>query len=169
MVFTGTYLRALDKKLRAALPKRLRAEFSEDIKLFLTPGTDQCLELHTDESLNELASRISQSSAGSKNIRSFSRLFYARAEQCDVDSQGRIRIPSSLAQIADFSKEIVFVGVGPHWEVWDHSRWQAYLEQNQQAFDLISETTFDPPINQTNQVDGEATSQKSPTNKVTPK
>ena len=148
MVFTGTFLRALDGKLRVALPKRLRSELPAETKLFLTPGTDQCLELHTDSSLNELALKTSQSSAGSKKIRSFSRLFYARAEQCDIDKQGRIRIPSSLAQIASFTKEIVFVGVGFHWEIWDHDRWQLYLEENQEAFDLISETTFDPPVQQ---------------------
>lgn len=145
MVFTGTYQRVLDGKLRVALPKRLRSELPVDTKLFLTPGTDQCLELHTDASLNELALKTSQSSAGSRNIRSFSRLFYARAEQCDVDKQGRIRIPSSLAQIASFAKDVVFVGVGFHWEIWDQQRWQAYLNENQEGFDLLSETTFDPP------------------------
>ena len=144
MVFTGTFQRTLDGKLRVLLPKRMRADLS-DSPLFLTPGTDHCLEMHTDVSLNELAVKANKTSSGSRNLRSFSRLFYARAQQCDIDKQGRIRITSELAQIADLGKDIVFVGVGFHWEIWDQNRWEDYLVQNYQAFDEIAETTFNPP------------------------
>jgi len=144
VVFTGTFQRSLDSKLRVLLPKRLRNEFPDSPALYLTPGTDHCLELHTNNSLNELASKADRSSAGLKNVRSFSRLFYARAEQCDIDKQGRIRIPGSLAQIAELEKDIVFIGVGSHWEIWNQLRWESYLDAHHQAFDEIAETTFDP-------------------------
>ena len=145
MVFTGTYKRSLDGKLRVLLPKRLRSVLPARTSLFLTPGTDHCLELHTQQSLSELAVRAEHSTAGSKKVRSFSRLFYSRAEPCDVDNQGRIRIPVALAQLADLEKEVAFVGVGFHWELWNLELWEAYLGENQDAFDRISETTFDPP------------------------
>ena len=123
------------------------------MNLFLTPGTDHCLELHTNESLDELALKANQSPAGSKSIRSFSRLFYARAQQCDVDKQGRIRIPHELAGLADLTKEVVFIGVGSHWELWNLELWDSYLKENQDAFDQITETTFggssdQPPVAQ---------------------
>ena len=143
MIFTGTFKRSLDNKRRVLLPKRLRSGLAETSQLFLTPGTDHCLELHTTKSLEELAVRASRSASGSQNIRSFSRLFYARAVQCDVDGQGRIRIPSELTELASLEKELVFVGVGFHWEVWDLERWESYLESNHQAFDSIANSTLD--------------------------
>ena len=151
VVFTGTYQRTLDGKLRVLIPKRLRSEspglgLGTGTHLFLTPGTDRCLELHTTESLNELAQRANQSPAGSRSIRSFSRLFYARAEQCDVDKQGRIRIPNELARLAELSKEVVFIGVGFHWELWNLEFWELYLREIDGAFDQISEATFDGPL-----------------------
>lgn len=149
MVFTGTYQRALDGKLRVLIPKRLRMGLGEDKSIYLTPGTDHCLELHSDQSLNELAIRTSQSSADSRNIRSFSRLFYARAQVCDIDRQGRIRIPTSLSELAKFEKNVVFVGVGFHWELWDSDRWTAYLNQNDDSFDQIVQETFDSATKQT--------------------
>lgn len=155
MVFTGTFHRSLDSKLRVLLPKRLRNGLQDCTALYLTPGTDQCLELHTDKSLQELASKADRSSAGLKNVRSFSRLFYARAEQCDIDKQGRIRLPGSLAQIAELDEDVVLIGVGSHWELWNQARWESYLEAHHQAFDKIAESTFDPPA----QLD----SQQSPT------
>lgn len=143
VVFTGSYHRTLDGKLRVLLPKRLRGGIADEDQLFLTPGTDRCLEMHSDQSLNELAAKAAASNAGSQNIRSFLRLFYARAEQCDVDNQGRIRIPAALAVFAGLEKEIVIVGAGLHWELWDSGRWKAYLAQNDGAFDSLTAITFD--------------------------
>ena len=143
VVFTGTYQRSLDGKARVLLPKRMRDEIGESDTLFLTPGTDHCLELHTSRSLNELAQRANQSSAGSRNLKSFARLFYAQAEPCDMDSAGRIRLPKSLADFAALEKAIVIVGVGCNWEIWNLEQWQAYLQTNGEEFDQISQTILD--------------------------
>jgi MraZ protein len=143
MVFTGTYPRSLDGKARFLLPKRLRDEIADLTTLFLTPGTDRCLEIHTQDSLNDLATQASRSAAGSRNIKSFSRLFYAQAEPCDIDGQGRIRIPQTLVDYAVLNKEIVIVGVGFNWEIWNVDQWQLYLETNEDEFDRISQTMFD--------------------------
>ncbi len=143
MVFTGTYQRSLDSKARFLLPKRMRAELPDDTSLFLTPGTDQCLELHTNESLNDLAHRASHSAAGSKNLKSFARLFYAQAEPCEIDGQGRIRIPKTLTLYGKLEREIVIVGVGFNWEIWDPQLWQTYLAMHDDEFDRIAQTTFD--------------------------
>ena len=40
---TGSYRRALDEKLRLAIPKPLRERLPEDHRLYLTPGLDGCL------------------------------------------------------------------------------------------------------------------------------
>jgi len=143
VVFTGTYQRSLDGKFRVLLPKRLREEVGEAETLYLTPGTDHCLELHTQQSLNELALRVNHSTAGSRNLKSFARLFYAQAEQCDVDGQGRLRIPKVLVEFAKLTKEIVIVGVGFNWEIWDQDQWNRYLEINEAGFDEIVQATFD--------------------------
>jgi len=144
VVFTGTYQRALDSKLRVLIPKRLRVGIGSGTELYLTPGTDHCLELHTEQSLNDLALRTRQSSADSKDVRSFSRLFYARAQNCDIDKQGRIRIPAALAELANLETEVAFIGVGSHWELWNVSLWDSYLDKNDNAFDRIVQTTISP-------------------------
>jgi MraZ protein len=143
VVFTGTFERALDSKARFLLPKRMRSELGDDAVVFLTPGTDRCLELHTSESLNQLADRANRSAAGAKKIKSFSRLFYAQAEQCDIDAQGRIRIPRSLIAHAELTKDVVIAGVGFNWEIWDSIHWKAYLQQHEDEFDRIALSTFD--------------------------
>ncbi len=143
VVFTGTFERALDSKARCLLPKRMRSELGDGAIVYLTPGTDRCLELHTVESLNQLANRANRSAAGAQRIKSFSRLFYAQAEQCDIDSHGRIRIPRSLMAHAELSKDVVIAGVGFNWEIWDSVHWKAYLQQHEDEFDRIALSTLD--------------------------
>ena len=156
MIYTGTYLRSLDNKLRVLLPKRLRQGLADGVELFLTPGTDQCLQLHTTDSLNDLAKEAQRTQTGSSNLKSFSRLFYARACHCDIDGQGRIRVPRELADYANLDKELVLVGVGFHWEVWDLERWNEYLQGHHESFDQIVQATFDSAPTQQPAVDREA-------------
>lgn len=143
LVFTGTFERVLDEKSRIVLPKRLRTILEDDWELYLTPGSEGCLELHTNQSLNELADRVRTGSAGISNQRSFSRLFYARAVHCEVDKQGRIRVPSHLAELAEIGTSVCILGVGTHWEIWNQDTWSTYLENNFEAFDQITQETLD--------------------------
>jgi len=126
------------------MPKRLRSSSAENSGLYLTPGTDRCLELHTNESLQTLANRTQQTQTSNQNVRSFSRLFYARASFCEFDKQNRIRIPKESAVWAGLEKEIVLVGVGFNWEVWNLPAWEAYLDQNSDSFDGLVNQTFSP-------------------------
>src|SRR5690349_18148485 len=102
MLFTGTYLRSLDDKQRLALPKRLRDTLgqSPNIPLYLAPGTDGSLALYTEEAFTRLGQQLAQGSPVGQDTRAFSRLFYAQAQAVEVDSQGRIRIPTELASLA---------------------------------------------------------------------
>ena len=163
MIFTGTYYRTLDDKLRVLMPKRLRCSLGEDAGLYLTPGTNQCLELHTDESLRELANRAQAAKTSNQNVRSFSRLFYARASFCEFDKQNRIRIPTESAQWAGLEKEIVLVGVGFNWEIWNPTAWETYLEQNNDSFDSLVNQTFSPVVTSSDVLKGQASEQNKST------
>ncbi|HTN75648.1 MAG TPA: division/cell wall cluster transcriptional repressor MraZ, partial [Pirellulaceae bacterium] len=73
----------------------------------------------------------------------FSRLFYAQAQAVEIDSQGRIRIPSELADLARLGKEIMLLGVRDHMEIWDKTRWDEYLNNQQPRYDQLAESAFE--------------------------
>jgi MraZ protein len=147
MLLTGTFGRAVDEKLRVAIPKPLREALGALAKgvLYVTPGTDGSLALYTEEALAELARRLAQASPNATDVRAFSRLFYARAQAVELDSQGRVRIPPELATLAGLGKEAVLVGVLDHLELWDRSRWEQYVAQRQNEYDRIAEAAFEKP------------------------
>jgi MraZ protein len=147
MLLTGTFSRAVDDKLRVAIPKPLREALGALAKgvLYVTPGTDGSLALYTEDALADLARRLAQASPNAQDVRAFSRLFYARAQAVELDGQGRVRVPPELAALAGLGKEAVLVGVLDHLELWDRGRWEQYVSQRQHEFDRIAEAAFERP------------------------
>ena len=148
MLFTGTYPRSLDDKQRLALPKRLRDALgpAPHLPLYLTPGTDGSLALYTEEAFARLGQQLAQGSPAGEYSRAFSRLFYGQAQAVEVDSQGRIRIPQELAQLARLGRDVMLLGVRDHMELWDKARWESYLQERQQRFDQLAESAFDQSV-----------------------
>lgn len=147
MLLTGTFSRSVDEKLRVALPKRLRVAMGcpERGLVYVTPGTDGCLAIYTEEALARLAERLASASPTRHQVRDFARMFYGRAQQVELDAQGRIRLPKFLAELARLTREVVLLGVQDHLEVWAADRWQEFLSNKQQHYDEIAEAAFDPP------------------------
>jgi len=145
MQLTGRFQRSLDEKQRLAIPKRLRDALPSpdgQAVLYVAPGTDGSLALYTEESFSRLADQLAQASPTAQDVRAFSRLFYAQAQAVEVDSQGRIRIPPELVELAALGKEVVLVGVRDHLELWDSRRWADYLSDKQARYDEIAEKAF---------------------------
>ena len=145
MTLTGTWPRSLDDKGRLAVPKRLRDDLGGETlrELVVAPWTDKSLALFTKAAFESLADRMSGKSATKLDVRSYNRLFYARAERLDVDSQGRLRIPDRLRTFAELKRDVVLLGVNDHLELWEASRWDAYLNELNPQFDEIAEHAYE--------------------------
>lgn len=142
MLLTGTYERAIDDKQRLALPKRLRDLLAGQSQLVLTPGTDGSLALFPSAAFAALAEKLAARSPTGQDVRAFSRLLYAQSHSVDVDSQGRIRLPAELARLAGLEGDVVLLGVGDRIELWNKSRWEAYLADLQPQYDQLAETAL---------------------------
>lgn len=144
MFLTGAFFRSIDEKQRVAIPKRLREALESNGKqcIYIAPGTDQSLALYTEEAFARLADRLAQASPTRQDVRTFNRLFYARAQGAELDSQGRVRIPPELAELVKLEKEVVLLGVQDHVEIWSAERWKSYLAERQGHYDEIAEAAF---------------------------
>jgi len=142
MLLTGTYDRTVDDKLRLAMPKPFREAFEEDRQLVLTPGTDGSLSLFSGRIFAGLADHLAARSPSGQEVRAFSRLLYAQSRSVELDSQGRIRLPAELAKLGNLEGDVVVLGVGDHVELWNKSRWEAYLADLQPRYDQLAEAAL---------------------------
>ncbi|MCA9048435.1 MAG: division/cell wall cluster transcriptional repressor MraZ [Planctomycetaceae bacterium] len=140
MTLTGTYERSIDDKLRLAIPKPLKEAFgiSGSDALYLAPGNEGCLSIYSTEGFDRFAQKLASLSPGRSDVRTFLRLFYARAERVVMDKQARILIPERLKAHAGLDKEAVIVGVNDHAEIWDKTKWDQFLTGNTEAFDELT-------------------------------
>ncbi|HUT89734.1 MAG TPA: division/cell wall cluster transcriptional repressor MraZ [Thermoguttaceae bacterium] len=144
MLLTGTFTRSVDEKLRVAIPKRLREALGcpDSGVLYVAPGTDGSLAIYAEGAIQRLAERLAQASPTQKEVRDFTRLFYARTQRVELDRQGRVRIPADLAELAQLGKDVVLLGVQDHVELWASGRWDVYLAEKRASYDQIAEAAF---------------------------
>lgn len=144
MLFTGKFTRSVDEKLRIAIPKPFRTALGSgtEIVLYIAPGLDGSLALYPEEAFAKVADRLASGSPTARDVRAFSRLFYAQTQATELDGQGRIRLPIESAQYAGVTQEALLIGVHDHIELWNPERWEAYSAAKQPHFDEIAESAF---------------------------
>jgi MraZ protein len=145
MLLTGSYRRALDDKLRLAIPKPLREQLPTDSPLYLTPGLDGCLAIYPQAAFAALADRLAASSPAAREVRGYSRLFFSQASTVTPDSQWRLRVPAELIQWAKLEGEAMVVGVRDHIEVWAAARWDEYVAQCDGQYEQLAEAALLAP------------------------
>ncbi|MEZ0228158.1 MAG: division/cell wall cluster transcriptional repressor MraZ [Planctomycetota bacterium] len=124
--FMGRFAHSLDDKRRVAIPKAFREELKlgPNSTFFVIPAfSDPCLWLYTDIQFQELKARLQKMQdpvygVGSEAIRAFRREVFSRGAKVAPDKQGRIALPPELCGYVGIDKEIVFLGVDEHIELW---------------------------------------------------
>src|SRR3989338_7633807 len=99
----GEYTHSIDDKNRLSLPAKFRAEMGK--KIIITPGLDNCLFAFTHKEWQKIEGKLSESSLGQADNRSFNRFMFAGAVEAEVDSIGRILIPDFLRDRANLKNK----------------------------------------------------------------
>ncbi|HLF98615.1 MAG TPA: division/cell wall cluster transcriptional repressor MraZ, partial [Methylococcaceae bacterium] len=130
-VFRGVNSITLDAKSRLAIPTRYRAELQEscDSQLVLTVDRDKCLLLYPLPEWEEIEKRIARLPTLNKQTRLLQRLLIGHATESEMDAQGRLLIPEPLRKFAGLDKNIVLIGQGNKFEIWDEAEWNARREE----------------------------------------
>ena len=140
MAFHGTFDHTLDAKNRLTIPSKFRAALAG--KVFLVKGPDPCVSVYPEADYAALAE---QALAGlnpmSARARRMSRLFYAKADDLELDGAGRITLgPRHLEHARMSGRDAVIAGAGTCLEIWDRDAWQSYdADLTAEASDLTAE------------------------------
>ena len=120
----GEYLHSLDEKKRISLPKNFREALGR--KVVMTRGLDNCLYIYSYAGWKKIAQKLQSLSIAQVDTRGFSRFMLSGAAEVEVDAIGRILIPEHQKTYAGLQKNVTFIGVSDHVEVWDAGKWNGY-------------------------------------------
>lgn len=143
--FRGISNLNLDSKGRLVMPAKYRDEIAEccDGKMIITVDFDLCLMLYPYEVWLPIEKKIAALPSLNKKARGLQRFIIGYASDISMDKGGRMLIPPPLRDIAKLDKQIVLIGQGSKFEIWDDLSWQKNTEdcikENISMDDLIGD------------------------------
>ncbi|MDH5393996.1 MAG: division/cell wall cluster transcriptional repressor MraZ [Gammaproteobacteria bacterium] len=125
-MFRGINNLALDAKGRVAMPARYRERLLESCagRLIVTIEFDSCLLVYPLPEWEKIEEKLVALPSMNKQARTLQRRMMGHATECEIDSQGRIRVPTILQEQAGLDKKVVMIGQGKKFEIWDEKTWQ---------------------------------------------
>ena len=139
-MFFGTFAHAIDAKGRTSLPAKFREALAaaNEPKIVLTQYPHwkavQALPLSEWKKLEEkLLQRSPLDYDDQLNIL----LFYSTAHEVDLDVHGRVLVPPTLRTWAGLSKDVVWVGMGRHIQLFDKAVYEAQMAAEMAPEDVV--------------------------------
>lgn len=126
-MFLGEYQPNLTEGGRLALPKKLRDQIVGN-SVILSRGFERCIfGYDKDDWLREAEKQVSLP-ISDPQVRTLKRYMFSGASDVELDSQGRLVIPQVLKGYAQIEGEMLVVGAGDHFEIWDLTNWKEHFE-----------------------------------------
>ena len=129
-MFQGATQLNLDAKGRMGIPTRARDPLTlgGSVKLVLTAHPDGCLLLYPYPAWEPIRRKVMAFPSLDRQASLWKRLLVGFAEELEPDAAGRLLISPELRDFARITREVMFVGQGSHFEIWDLETWNAQLE-----------------------------------------
>lgn len=137
----GEYVHTIDEKNRMSLPSKFRKELGK--KVIVTPGLEDCLFVFNQKEWEKVAKKLASGEGElsflSQDKRSFNRFMFGRASEVEVDSIGRILLPTFLKERINLKNSACVVGVEDRVEIWNEKAWSAYKEKIEKEAGVLAE------------------------------
>jgi len=142
-MFRGVNNLNLDVKGRLAIPARYRellAASGEQELMVTLAHRGNCLLLYPMPEWQLIEQRLVELSDLNDDAYRLKQILLGHANQCDLDSSGRIRIPAELREHLSIGKRAALVGMGNKLELWQEGSW---LEQRGLNLSQIGKTDLE--------------------------
>jgi len=140
----GEYVHIMDEKGRVNIPARLREELGDNF--VVARGLDHCLFIYPIKEWSALKEKLEKLPSNKAAERAFLRILFSGAAEVALDRQGRVLIPPPLRAHASLQKEVTFIGVSTHAELWSKEKWEEYSKEAIRSFEETAEKMEDFPF-----------------------
>ena len=139
-MFMGEFHHSIDEKGRLIITSKFRTELGESF--VITRGLENCLFVYSLVEWNKITDKLRKLPFTKQNARNFNRFLLSGATITELDKQGRVNIPSTLADFASLDKDCVIIGVNDRLEIWSKSKWENFFSENEDKLSDIAEDLF---------------------------
>lgn len=131
-MFQGASSLSLDAKGRLSVPTRHRDVLAATAggQLTITKHPHGCLMVFPRPEWEKFRERIAQLPMSAQG---WKRIFMGNALDVELDGTGRVLVSPELRQAAGLTREVMLLGMGHHFELWDKARYEAHEAEVMQA------------------------------------
>ncbi|CAN5367783.1 division/cell wall cluster transcriptional repressor MraZ [soil metagenome] len=124
-MFQGSSALSLDSKGRLSVPARHRDSLTLQCegRLTLTRHPDGCLLVYPRPVWEAKRAQISAFPA---SARALQRLLLGHALDVEIDGSGRVLVSPELRAASGIERDVMLLGMGEHFELWDRTRLEAH-------------------------------------------
>ncbi len=129
-MFRGAIQLSMDAKGRLGVPAKHRDTLTAGGagEVVLTAHPHRCLILYPQAAWTPIETKLTSLSSFNSQISGIQRMIVGQADVMSLDSAGRLMINPVLRKFARLEKEVMMVGQGSHFELWDVGAWDLQLE-----------------------------------------
>ncbi|MBU0910582.1 MAG: division/cell wall cluster transcriptional repressor MraZ [Proteobacteria bacterium] len=140
--FRGRSEHTLDGKGRLNVPSRFREVLLReyDDRLLITPPWRTCLRIYPLQEWEKMEATLLSKEKKDPQFQKMIRYLIGGSEECQIDKNGRIILPMHLRNQLDLKKDVVMMGMGSFFEIWDKDIWQAESSITPQDFNEFDST-----------------------------
>lgn len=138
--FTGSFEMSLDVKGRVTIPalftKVLASRHAaEEGNVVISVGPERCIEVHPVAEFQVRMAQIMKLPDLDRNSRALKRSIQENTYPAQLDGNNRVRLPQQLVGKCGMEKELVAVGRGDFFELWDRRTYEAISARNFENMD----------------------------------
>ena len=127
-MFVGKFNNSIDAKARVIVPAKFRYELGASC--VIAKGLDKCLNVYTDDEWERFVKeKLEPLPESNPQARQLKRYFFSSASSCEIDKQGRVKIPQDLLNYAGIDKELITIGSNNKIEIWSREQWDVQLDE----------------------------------------
>ena len=134
-MFLGEYRTKFTGRGRVILPKKIRSGLS-DGQIVLSRGFENCVWGFSKEDFEKEAKKQLELPVTEERAREVRRFLFSGSIEVELDAQGRFVIPAGLLGYASLNvnKEVIIIGAGDHFEIWESIRWGKLLKEMEERY-----------------------------------
>ena len=120
-MFLSSFYGIIDSKNRVAIPSSFRSIIKiSNEKIFIFKSLKyECLEVHLSSKINSLVKSFEEKDFFSKKNDHFKTAILSDLEEINIDNDGRFTLRETHQSFSKIKKEILFIGKGNHFEIWE--------------------------------------------------
>lgn len=98
-------------------------------EVVVTVDPERCLLIYPLPEWEVVEEKLMDLPTQNPHARSLQRLYLGYANEAQLDGSGRILLPPPLREFAGLGKQVVLVGQGKRFELWDENAWNEQFDQ----------------------------------------